>query len=184
MRITALIALLTVAFPITPGQTRPSVARADSDKHLHDIAQELPSGSLLRREILQGARGNEVRYPWMDEMAKRAVKRAVVWVDVIFDHKGRPTHTTVSRVEYFSQYDGDLPISDSAQLGVIRDSGLERQLKRIALNRAAHGSWVDVPRPTPKPFVGGVKIDLFDDEWLPVSPPIYFAHAPNNLAKR
>lgn len=171
---TAFVVFLTAAFPMSAAQAQGSV-RADVDKHLHDIAQQLPSNSQLRGEILAGAHGSGTREEWMDEMARMGVKEVDVSVDITFAHNGHPKHLAVSRVQYFSQYDGASPISDAPKLEAIRDSGLEDQLKTVALERASHGSWVDVPRPRPKPFVGEVDIEFFDDEWLPVWPVLYFA---------
>ena len=171
--LTALIALIA-AFPKSAAQAQGSVP-ADVDKHLHEVAQELPPDSPLRGEILTGVHGSGVRDAWMDEMTRMGIKEVNVSVDITFAHNGHPKHLMVSRVQYFSQYDGASPILDAPKLEAIRASGLENQVKTVALERAGHGFWVDVPRPRPKPFVGGVDIELFDDEWLPVWPVLYFA---------
>jgi hypothetical protein len=174
--------LLTAAFPMSVLQVQVPT-RADVHKHLHDIAQELPSDSQLRREILAGAHGSGARDAWMDEMAALGVKEVDASVDITLAHDGHPRRLAVVRVRYFSQYDAVSPISDAAKLEAIRDSGLENQLKAVALERASHGYWVDVPRPRPKPFVGAVDIKLFDDEWLPVWPVIYSTAQSNSTAR-
>lgn len=171
----AVITISTVAFPMSVRQLQPSAPNADVDKHLREIARQLPSDSSLKSDILAGARGSGVHYAWMDQMAKTDIKRVVVQVDIAFHHNGRPKHSSVNHVEYFSEYDGGSPLSDPARLKAIRDSGLENQLESVALERVAHGAWVDVPRPRPKPFVGGIWIEFFDDEWLAVFPSLYFA---------
>jgi hypothetical protein len=52
----------------------------------------------------------------------------------------------------------------------IRTSGLEEELKALALRQAEHGSWADVPQPRPDPFVGGTAVLFYDDGWLPAPP--------------
>jgi len=137
------------------------------EEHIRDIIRELPPDSELRRELLLGARGNGVHYAWMDQMRKQGIKRVVVWIDIRFNHKGRPKKMGLNRTEYFAQYEGGIPISDDARLGVTRATGLEKELTTLALERARHGSWVDVPRPRPRPFIGGTQVQFLDDEWLP-----------------
>lgn len=176
--VAAIATVLAITYPINARQSQP-LPRTNVDNHLHDIAQQLPANSGLRREILEGARGTGVRYAWMDELKKNGTKRVVVWVDITFDNRGRPRQSNVNRTEYFSRYDGGSPISDPARLKAIRDSGLEVQLDKFALGRAARGRSLDVPRPRPSPFVGGVKIELFDDPRIPAPGPMYFA-APRN----
>jgi hypothetical protein len=82
----------------------------------------------------------------------------------------------VARTEYFAQYDKGERISDVDRLKSIRASGLEQKLTAVALQKAAHGFWVDVPRPRPRPFVGAAEIEFFDDEWVPtLNAPLYCA---------
>ena len=145
------------------------------EAHIHDIIQELPVDSELRLGLLHGARGNGEHYPWMDGMRRLGVKRALVWVDIRFDRKGRPKETTVSHAEYFAQYEGGTAISDEKQLSAILSSALDKELNVVALERARHGFWIDVPKPRPRPFIGGAKVELLDDEWLPgPSRPLYY----------
>ena len=55
-------------------------------------------------------------------------------------------------------------------------SGLEQELHSVALEKATHGFWIDVPHPEPQPFVGGAKVEFFDDEKLPTpEAPLYCA---------
>jgi len=82
----------------------------------------------------------------------------------------------VNRAEYFAQYEARTPISDNTRVDAIRASGLEGELNIIALEKARHGFWFDVPRPKPHPFVGGTHVEFLDDEWLPsLSTPLYYA---------
>ena len=114
-----------------------------------------------------GARGDGVRYPWMDEMRQQEIKQAVVWVDIQFDGRGKPKQMKVARTEYFAQYEGGTPISDDTRLETIRTTGLEKELTSLGLERARHGSWVDLPRPKPRSLIGGTQVQFLDDEWLP-----------------
>jgi hypothetical protein len=116
----------------------------------------------------------------MDEMRKQGVRRAVVWIDIRFNRRGHPKKMNFNRAEYFTQYEGGTPISDSGQLDIIRTAGLEKDLGAIALEKANHGFWYDVPRPRPHPFVGGTQIEFLDDERLPaLSGALYFASSKN-----
>jgi hypothetical protein len=74
---------------------------------------------------------------------------------------------SVNRTEYFTQYEGGAAISDNARLDAIRASGLEKELNNLALEKARHGFWFDLPRPKPHPFVGGTHVEFLDDEWIP-----------------
>lgn len=172
---TIILALLTtLTGQSTHSRTQTPNSPAFED-HIRDITKELPPDSALRRNLLQGARGNGVRYPWMDDMRGLGIKRAVVWIDIRFDRKGRLKKTTLNRTEYFAQYEGGTAISDRERLNAIRTSGLDKELNSLALDRARHGFWVDVPRPRPRPFIGGTEVEFVDDEWLPVPPtPMYY----------
>jgi len=173
----ATILTLIIALGIQPSSLQ--AQRADSaavESHIQDIVRELPSDSNLREELLQGARGSGVHQPWMDVMQEQGIKRAVVWIDIRFDSKGRPKKLDVNRAEYYTRYDGGSPISDKEHLESIRESHLEQQLDSVALEKARHGGWVDVPHPKPHPFVGGTQIEFLSDEWLPAQGrPLYYA---------
>jgi hypothetical protein len=154
------------------------VGNEAAEQRIQQVITGLPSGSWLRSALLQGARGNGIRYPWMDELRGRGIKRASLFVDITFDRHGRPKQTAASHTEFFVQYDGGMPISDSERLAEIRESGLEKQLESLALQEAAHGFWLDLPRPRPKPFVGSAHVEFFDDEWLPRLPWLYSTFRP------
>ncbi len=164
----AAILILTLAAQTTnlhPGPvTSPAV-----EQHIRELINELPADSQIRRQLLQGSRGNGVHYPWMDEMQKQEIKKVIVWVAISFDRRGRPKKMNINHTEYFVQYDaGETPVSDAIRLNAIRAAGLEKQLDNLALQRTAKGFWLDVPRPRPHPFVGGAEVEFLDDEWLPV----------------
>lgn len=163
---TLLLLLALVAQATSPQAEK--VSSPSVEAHIQDLVKELPSGSALRESLLHGALGNGLHYAWMDEMRKLGVKRAVVSFDIRFDRKGRPKQITSKRTEYFTQYEDGRPISDEKQLDAIRTSGLDKELNSFAQEKAKHGFWiVDVPRPRPKPFIGGADVELFDDEWIP-----------------
>ena len=146
------------------------------EEHIRDIVKELPIGSALRQQLLRGARGNGLHQPWMDDMRKEGVKRAVIQVGIRFDRHGRAKQMILKRIEFYTGYDGGIPVSDAAKLNEIRSSGLGQALTNLALQRAAHGAWIDVPRPRPEPFDGGANLEFYDDEWLPTATvPLYCA---------
>jgi hypothetical protein len=173
--VTIILALL-ISFAQAAGSQAETKSSPVVEAHIRGIIAELPTDSDLRRGLLQGARGNGVHYPWMDEMRRQGIKRVVIWIDISFDHKGRPKKMNVNRTEYFTQYAGGTPISDNTRVDAIRASGLEGELNTIALEKAKHGFWLDVPRPKPHPFIGGTQTEFLDDEWLPaLSAALYYA---------
>ena len=174
MATTALMIIMTLVAQTT--QTQVQMANSPAvEAHIRDIIKQLPVNSELRQSLLHGAYGNGVHHPWMDEMRRLGVKRAVMWIDIRFDRKGKAKQTTLNHTEYFSQYEGGTAISDENQLKAIRASGLDKDLTTFALKRAKHGFWPDLPRPRPHPFIGGAQVQLLDDEWLPgPSAPLYY----------
>jgi hypothetical protein len=153
---------------------RPSDPTAE--RHLRELMETLPAGSRLRGLLERGYRGNGVHYPWMDEMRKEGVRRVVAEVGFVWRHK--PEQMSVVKIMYFNNYDDGL-IADKNKLDQIYSSGLEEQLKREAIRRASSGYWIDIPKPTPNPLHGGTRVELFDDEWLPVPSPRFWAHNPD-----
>ena len=164
------LSAVAVSNPQAPAGMRPEVER-----HMHDLISELPANSPLRRQLENGARGDGVRYPWMDDMRQENIKRAVVWVSMHFDRHGKPKQMRVDRTDYFTQYEKGKRVLDGDRLNSIRAGGLEQKLTAVALQKSAHGFWTDVPRPRPRPFIGAAAVDLFDDEWLPTVGVLYCA---------
>jgi hypothetical protein len=162
----AIFFMLAIGAPAGASQARPATSPA-VEEHIRQVIKQLPPDSLLRRALLRGARGDGVHHPWMDEMRRQGIKRVLVWIDIRFKRNGHPKRMRLDRTEYFAQYSGGAPISDAKRLAAIRASGLEKELDNLALQRAARGHWLDVPRPRPHPFLGGTIVEFFDDEWLP-----------------
>jgi hypothetical protein len=145
-------------------------------QHIRNIIAELPADSTLRRELSSGARGDGMHQPWMDDMRAEGIKRVVVQIGIHFDRHGRAKRLVLKDMEFFTEYDAGTPVSDAAKLNNIRSRGLEQTLGDLALKRAAHGIWIDVPRPRPEPFDGGARLEFFDDQWLPTAGrPLYCA---------
>jgi hypothetical protein len=96
-------------------------------KHLKEIAESLPSDSLLRYWMERGVHGDGVRHPWMDEMRQLGINRVVVRTEFVW-HK-RPIDVRATHFVYFSTYDGDCgQVADPQRLSKIRSSGLEAEL--------------------------------------------------------
>jgi hypothetical protein len=151
-------------------------AKPDVEEHIRKIASELPTDSTLRRELLSGARGDGVHYAWMDTLRKADIRRVEVSIAIQYKRNGKPKKTTVVRTECFTQYENGIPILCSARFKTTGADGLEQALDNLALQRAEHGAWADVPHPHLHPFTGGIRIEFFDDEWLPTwRVPLYCA---------
>jgi hypothetical protein len=112
----AIFFMLAIGAPAGTSQARPATSPA-VEEHIRQTIKELPPNSLLRRALLQGARGDGIHYPWMDLMHREGVKRAIVWVGIRFDHRGRPKQIRLSKVQYFTEYAGEgSEVTDPARL--------------------------------------------------------------------
>jgi len=145
------------------------VLSAAVQEHLKEIAESLPPDSLLRIGLEHGGHGDGIYHAWMDEMRQQGIRRALVSTEFVWRKK--PTDIKVTRVVYFSTYDGDCgQIVDPQQLSKIRSSGLEAELSEEAVQRTTHTHWFHRGPPRRnKP--GWCVVHLLDDEWLPSSPP-------------
>jgi hypothetical protein len=172
--ITSLL-IAVLAFATCYGQTNREVP-PDAKQHIVELIKDLPNNSPLRTRLMHGGRGNGIHQPWMGEMRREHVRQAMIWVDITFDKHGRPKDMKVAKVRYFEKYDDQRSVVDGDRLALIRANGLEVELTRLALERAEHGSWLDVPNPRPNPFNGAARLEFLDDEWLPVfESPMYCA---------
>jgi hypothetical protein len=147
-----------------------------AQQHIHQLINLLSADSNLRRDLLNGAHGDGLAKPWMIDMRHEGVKRALVWIAIDFDRRGKPKRMRIYRTDYFTTYEGGAQVLDAERVTSIRTIGLEQKLTSVALENAAHGAWIDVPNPKPHPFVGGAKVEFFDDEWIPtLRTPMYCA---------
>lgn len=159
-------------------QTNESRATIDPkiDAHLQDVLRTLPEASTLYRELQNGARGDGIHYVWMDDMRRQGIKRVIIQVNIQFGRSCKPKEMKVGKAFYYKGYNGESDIIvDADRIEQAKESGLEEKLSKVALQRAAQGSWVDVPRPKPQPFVGATSVELLDDEWLPLRQPLFGA---------
>ncbi|MGC1659835.1 MAG: hypothetical protein WA737_07445 [Candidatus Acidiferrales bacterium] len=148
----------------------PPVTYEQATEHVQRIAATLPPTSDLRIAVDEGRLGNGIDYAWMDQMRKMGVKRARVFVDIAFEQSGRPAKVGPFRTRYYGSYvSNDSRIRDPDRLKEAQNSGLENALETRARELAAHGAWLEVPRPRPKPFIGGTTVEFLDDGWLPTA---------------
>lgn len=167
---------LLVALNLHTTQMTPVVS-SQVKEHLNRVAEGLRSDSLLHKKLSEGVHGDGVHYPWMDEMRRDGVKR--VEVEIGLEWFFGPRREEVKRVMYFTDYEGpESQITDPVRIKYYQTSGLEEELKRIALERGRHGAWFEDPPHQHPPhwwfFPSATEIELMDDEWLPVPPPFYW----------
>lgn len=175
IRIRAILILLLTLLWCSRRNSAQSVPPPEVREHLTKILPESPTSSLARLERLlveQGRFGDGVRKKWMDGMKQEGVKVVSVDVDMIWFFFG-PRLLKPVRVRYFSDYDGQ-QIVDEQALERFRRSGLEHALKREAKIRAPHGRFFELPFFLWfGPFRAGTTVELFDEEWLPIPPPVF-----------
>lgn len=171
---------LKVALLLAVSLQAPQGAREVSpqvQEYLREVAKTLPPDSLLRQALSNGSHGDGIHYPWMDEMRRAGVK--CVKVELRLRWFFGPRFLKVTREMYFSEYDNqDSQITDPQRIKYFQSSGLEEKLRGVALQRGAHGMWFESPpHQHPAhwgPIPAGIRIDLFDEEWLPIFPPFYW----------
>ena len=160
-----------LAFPHTDAQNSESepVLTPAVQKHLKEVAESLPPDSGLRYGLEHGGHGDGIHRPWMGEMRQMGIKRVVVRTEFVW-HK-RPTDIKVTKLVYFSTYDGDCgQITDPQRLSKVRSSGLEGELSEAAVRRTLRARWFRTGPPR-RNKRGWCLVHLLDDEWVPPSPP-------------
>lgn len=154
----------------------PTEVSSQSQKHLREVADALPADSTVRQALQNGAHGDGIHYSWMDEMKRGGVKCAQVEIHLTWFF--RPRFLKITRIMYFTSYDDpDSQVTNPERIKFFQTSGLEAKLKEVALKRGRRGFWFESPqyqhpsRWWPVPVA--VRVDLLDDEFLPVFPPRY-----------
>jgi hypothetical protein len=161
------VLLILRAYAQNPGPER--VLTPAVEKHLKEIAESLPSDSLLLYWMERGVHGDGVHHPWMDEMRQMAIKRVVVKTE--FRWQKRPLNVKVTYFVYSSTYDGDCgQIADPQLLSKIRSSGLEAELSNQAVQDTLRGHWRFIDQAPHHLKRGVTVITLLDDAWLPTWP--------------
>lgn len=123
-----------------------------AQQHIQRLINGLSPDSNLRRDLMNGAHGDGVAKPWMIDMRQEGVKRALVWIAIEFDRRGKPKRMKIYRTDYFTTYEGASKVLDTERVTSIRTIGLEQKLTSAALENTARGFWTDVQRPRPHPF--------------------------------
>src|SRR5579872_1476575 len=171
------VLLILRAYAQNPG-SKP-VLSAAVQEHLKEIAESLPPDSGLRYGLENGAHGDGVHRPWMDEMRQMGIKRVLVRTEFVW-HK-RPVDVKATRFVYFSTYEADCgQIADPLRLSEIRSIGLEAELSNQAVQDTLQGHWLfrdHEPRHLKRGFT---VVTLMDDEWVPASP-ISFSPPPETM---
>src|SRR4051812_47777768 len=99
-------------------------AKAQSSPQAVALAKEMPSCSLLRRQLERGETGDGVEQPYMEHMRQLGVRRAVFYLRAR-RHGSGAKNVELTRKMFFSQYDAaDSQISDDGDLHRIQESGL------------------------------------------------------------
>ncbi len=154
----------------------PAEVSSQSQKHLREVADALPADSTLRQALQNGDHGDGIHYSWMDEMKRGGVKCAKVEIHLTW-FVG-PRFLKIARIMYFTSYDDpDSQVTNPERIKSFQTSGLEAKLKEVALKRGRRGFWFESPpHQHPSrwwPVPAAVRIDLPDDEFLPVFPHLY-----------
>ena len=168
-----LASILALGFQLAQSPTEVS---SQSQKHLREVADTLPVDSTLRQALQNGAHGDGIHYFWMDEMKCGGVKCAKLEIHLTWFFG--PRFLKIARIMYFTSYDDpDSQVTNPERIKFFQTSGLEAKLKEVALKRGRRGFWFESPpHQHPSrwwPVPAAVRIDLLDDESLPVFPQLY-----------
>jgi len=170
--------LLLCLGPWPQGQPAgPATVNAAQEGAVRRLMESLPAKSEWRDMLKQGARGDGIRQPWMDEMRNEGVKLAVFTFEFQWIRGGAGLKNlkswTLASAEYFNDYDYQTsqPITDTLSLASIEACGLQSRLEAVALARAKRGIWIEDPghqHPPRKTGTGFKQVLLAESEWLPV----------------
>lgn len=138
------------------------------EESVKQLLESLPPDSQWRGPLAQGARGDGIHQPWMDDMRTAGVKLAIATIEFAWARKGRQLNDwTPSRIQYFRDYDRFDPIVDPHELAQITAGKLGPELTDVALARAKRAYWFEYPRE--RRGLGFRDILLAGNEWLPVA---------------
>jgi hypothetical protein len=165
--------LMLIPVDLLDDEWLPSVTYDQAQAQIRSVISRLPPDSDVRRDFDGGDRGDGINYAWMDTLRKEGIQRAEIDVRIEFHEDGRPRDMKVVRLRYYATYDRGTPIQDPERLKRARASGLEEELKDVALQKAKGGNWFETPRPRPDPLVGGATVVLYDDGWIPAQNPLF-----------
>lgn len=167
MRMVCIVFLVFGTVRLAMGQAS---ASATVENHIHQVIESLPPSSQIRHELENGARGDGVHYPWMDEMRRQGIKRALVVIR--FEWRRHPIQMSVVKTLYFDSYDTDCEqITAQAKLDKIQESRLPQMLQSYAMSQTERSHWFSVDQKI-RGKHGQSNVELLDDEWLPRHPPL------------
>lgn len=87
--------------------------------------------------LKKGLRGDGIHHEWMDKMKNLGVKQASFIVDYRWNREKTDVSLKVGRILYYSEYyRDDKIIKDRKTLKLIRETGLEDDLKKAAVINA------------------------------------------------
>ena len=153
-------------FPQEP-QPKPLPNPAAEAKVRH-LLETLPAGSLLRRALEEGERGDGIRQPWMNDMQRQRVKVALARVK--FDWDEVPTNPTVVWARYLAKYTvdyDDIRHEADRPRHVKVSAGLDSELREQVRLKAREALPEIMKDAQWRGARGTVTVLLFDDEWLP-----------------
>lgn len=180
MRALAVPTLACAGLQFQAAPPAPNAPNAASERAVRQLTESLSPKSMWRKMLEHGARGDGIRWPWMDEMRKQGIKLAVLTFDFDWIEGGRGLRNLkdwrLVSAKYFTSYDGlgtstAQPITDARQISAIGASGLGSRLEAVALARAKRGFWIEDPghqHPPRQTGTGYKQVFLADNEWLPV----------------
>lgn len=170
------IFLIVIWASTLQAQTEPFNANPEASEHIRQLIQILPPNSQMRMLLQEGLHGDGVRHPWMDEMKRLGIKRALVLVD--FAWRGHATDMRPDRILYFDKYDADCSqITDVKRLEEIAGSGIGQELETFVEEKTSNRRWFYVDK-KPHAKRGTSWMELFDDEWLPHGGPEFWPSPP------
>jgi ankyrin repeat protein len=151
----------------------------EAKEGVQQLTGSLPPDSMWRKMLEQGATGNGIHKPWMDEMRGRGFKLALYDLEFNWTNSGKAlSDWKLVGEQYFADYSYD----HSQPLDQIKSDSLVAVLEAEALARAKVGNWIE--HPAASTGAGFRRILLADTEWLPVELmfPFFVSYPPGTTA--